>query len=680
MKKLLLSYFVFACISFCKAQLPILHQSSNTTIYNKTWENDTSGLLWWHCDSMLSGQLFTTYKSFTGLTANDSMHRISIEDDPFVCLKHSRYQQYHKGILVQAAEFREHYTNEYVILSNGTIAEELDLPTTPLISESLALSSALEYVGAETYAWEDDSIEYYLQEDSIPGFTTYYPEGTLVYALTGDKKIKASNYKLSWRFYVRAIVPNDVTKIVYVDAITGTILKEEPCERTGTFTHVFYGNKYPDTRYEWGRYYLYANDVSGKNIKTKDANWENSWRVAALPSDNDDNWGTDHWAATSAHYVVSNAFDWFRIFGNWSGLDGKGKELRIYADYNYDGQNAAFRSDWSSHYDYMQFGRGSLNSGIYYPATYDVGGHEYSHGVGKYVNGLLYEDESGALDESFADIFGFLSERYAEPTTWDWTIGEDFVCPQLRDMELPSSVAFPTPGTSCNYPSTYPIYYQDGNWNTYPIECDFGGVHINSSVQNRWFYLLSMGGTQLGKTVQGIGINKAALITYFSFMFLVQPTETYVQARKHAVAAARLLYGPCSFEESQTCRAWSACNIGPYCDCLEEPICWNYGCPEETKKNTSIHKISNEEAVDIVLYPNPSKDEIIVDFKEFTMKQFSEISPQIELLDVNGRILKSILVNNELQYPINVSDLRDGMYVIRVFGNEYNKSFKFIKK
>jgi hypothetical protein len=104
------------------------------------------------------------------------------------------------------------------------------------------------------------------------------------------------------------------------------------------------------------------------------------------------------------------------------------------------------------------------------------------------------------------------------------------------------------------------------------------------------------------------------------------------------------------------------------------------GVQKKPKKNTSIHKISNEEAVDIVLYPNPSKDEIIVDFKEFTMKQFSEISPQIELLDVNGRILKSILVNNELQYPINVSDLRDGMYVIRVFGNEYNKSFKFIKK
>ena len=83
----------------------------------------------------------------------------------------------------------------------------------------------------------------------------------------------------------------------------------------------------------------------------------------------------------------------------------------------------------------------------------DVEGHEYSHMVIDYRqnlypdinninNGLNYQGESGALNESFSDIFGTCIEFYAKPTTANWTIGEDFTLPAgsfMRSMSNPKS-------------------------------------------------------------------------------------------------------------------------------------------------------------------------------------------------------------------------------------------------
>jgi Zn-dependent metalloprotease len=419
-----------------------LHDSTNTTIYLKTWENDTLGLLWWKTDSMQAGQLFTTYKSFTGLAENDSMHITNEWNDSFVCLHHRRYQQYHNGIRVQGAEYREHFTDDYVVLSNGHIAETLSLSADTPVSEEGALNYALNHIGAITYAWEDDSLEYYLREDSIPEKTTFYPKGELIYALLGDKTIKEENYKLAWKFTIWAIDPY-YAKTVYVDASNGEILREVNSSKEGVFTHIFYGSQYLDTRWYGGlknKYFLIANDGT-KNIKTKDDKFQNQkWNFKDLPDDQDDVWSTDHKAATSAHYVIQTAWDMFSNLAGRNGLDNTGKEIRIMANDPDEPQSAEFRDYWSSSkYDYFIFADGSYNSLLYYPATYDIGGHEFAHGITLYTSGLDYEGESGALDESFSDICGFMTERFAQPSTWDWMIGEDFLNPQPRNMQLPSN-------------------------------------------------------------------------------------------------------------------------------------------------------------------------------------------------------------------------------------------------
>jgi hypothetical protein len=315
------------------------------------------------------------------------------------------------------------------------------------------------------------------------------------------------------------------------------------------------------------------------------------------------------------------------------------------------------------------------------PTTYDVAGHEFAHGVTHYESNLGYAQESGALDESFSDICGFMTERYAQSGSWDWTIGEDFVCPQIRDMQLPSSKTIPT-GLGFSHPTYYPDWYQSSDWWTYPDNSDNGGVHINCSVQNRWFYLLSMGGIQLSKQVMGIGISKSALITYYSYLNLVGQTETYPQARAHAVAAARILFGKCSYEERQTCRAWAACNIGNYCECLDTTAqFFDGGCFSLSRGNMTQVDEMKFKAKSITVYPNPTSNELFVNLGEFTFRDKQNLSLRMEIYDISGKIVKVLEPKfDQTIITVNVNGLPAGLYSLRITGNELNCVFRFIKQ
>ncbi|MCY7329110.1 MAG: M4 family metallopeptidase, partial [Saprospiraceae bacterium] len=88
-------------------------------------------------------------------------------------------------------------------------------------------------------------------------------------------------------------------------------------------------------------------------------------------------------------------------------------------------------------------------------------------------------------------------------------------------------------------------------------------VHTNSGVQNRWFFLLSQGGTQGGVPVQGIGAASAARIAYSNLCNFLGTNANHPAARAGAIAAARQIFGACSNEEIQTTNAWAAVGVGP---------------------------------------------------------------------------------------------------------------------
>ena len=166
---------------------------------------------------------------------------------------------------------------------------------------------------------------------------------------------------------------------------------------------------------------------------------------------------------------------------------------------------------WNSHY--MTYGDGSETPGIMGAFTaLDIVGHEATHGVIEAAGGLEYMGESGALNESIADIFGTCLEKYYDIKSgkklFDWDMGED-IGRSLRSMSNPKS---------CNQPDTYKGTY----WLDTMLPMDNGGVHINSGVSNYLFYLMCVGGN--GVNDSGVSYNITESIPIFKSSTLIYNT------------------------------------------------------------------------------------------------------------------------------------------------------------
>src|SRR5207249_3541551 len=123
----------------------------------------------------------------------------------------------------------------------------------------------------------------------------------------------------------------------------------------------------------------------------------------------------------------------------------------------------------------MLVGAGSACSTANHCSTVDIIGHEFTHAVTGATAGLIYQGESGALNESFSDIFGEMIEFFVSGSN-DWLLGAQRCSGYIRNMKNPKDPIGQQPDT-----------YHGTNW-CYSTSCD--PVHTNSGVQNYWFYLL----------------------------------------------------------------------------------------------------------------------------------------------------------------------------------------------
>lgn len=140
-----------------------------------------------------------------------------------------------------------------------------------------------------------------------------------------------------------------------------------------------------------------------------------------------------------------------------------------------------------THQRFMCYGSGaSVFRSLVAP---DISFHELCHGLTQTLNGLVYEGESGALNESFSDILAAAAEWKLYDTypelkgEADWDIGEDSTRrrKKLRSMEHPDQGLQPQPSTYGGR------FWVDPN----NLGVDHGGVHINSGVGNRLFVLVA---------------------------------------------------------------------------------------------------------------------------------------------------------------------------------------------
>ena len=137
----------------------------------------------------------------------------------------------------------------------------------------------------------------------------------------------------------------------------------------------------------------------------------------------------------------------------------------------------------------------------------DVAAHELAHAVTEHTANLFYYMQSGALNESFSDIFGesvdLLNGSGTDTAAERWMLGEDVPgFGAIRDMADPTQ--FDHPGKV----SDAEFYCGDD------YRFDGGGVHSNSGVPNKAYYLMVDGDSYNGQTVSGIGLEKAGKVQY----------------------------------------------------------------------------------------------------------------------------------------------------------------------
>lgn len=173
------------------------------------------------------------------------------------------------------------------------------------------------------------------------------------------------------------------------------------------------------------------------------------------------------------------------VFGRDS-LDGKGLALvgTVHYSTNYDN---AF---WNG--TQMVFGDGDGELFGRFTASVDVIGHELTHGVTELEAALVYRGQPGALNESISDVFGSLVKQRAlgqSADRADWLIGAGLLLPGVHGKALRSMEA---PGTAYDDP-VLGKDPQPASMAGYVVtDADNGGVHLNSGIPNRAFYLASV--------------------------------------------------------------------------------------------------------------------------------------------------------------------------------------------
>lgn len=465
-------------------------------------------------------------------------------------ISHKRFQTYYRNAAIHSAVIILHSKDGFVQSFQGLFHSNPLITNQFNLTEASALVAALEAVPADLYKWQMPEEEIHLKLEGNFPEGTYQPVGRRI-LFPGNFPSIEGNFKFAWSFEIYAHQPL-ARKRVIVDAQNGTILHIfdllHSADVPGTAVTKYSGIQEIVTDSNLGTYRL-REAGRGNGIRTFNLQNGTNYSAAVDFTDTDNYWNNVNAAqdevATDAHWGMEMTYDYFFYKHNRNSIDGNGFILNSYVHYDNDYSNAF----WDGYR--MTFGDGDGNP--FSPLTsLDIVGHEISHGLTTNTANLDYAYESGAINESYSDIFGTAIEFYGKPLAANWLIGED-IGAAIRSMSNPNSY---------NDPDTY----QGLNW-VFGSE-DNGGVHTNSGVMNYWYYLICMGGSgtnDIGNvfSVNSITREKADKIAYRTLVNYLTNTSNYADARFYSILSAIDLYGACSDEVENVTKAWYAVGVGP---------------------------------------------------------------------------------------------------------------------
>ncbi|ADM71641.1 Bacillolysin [Paenibacillus polymyxa E681] len=502
-------------------------------------------------------------------------------------VSHYRLKQYVNGIPVYGAEQTIHVgkSGEVTSYLGAVVTEdqqaEATQGTTPKISASEAVYTAYKEAAAriEALPTSDDTISKDVEEQSSVSKDTYAEAANNGKTLSTDKnelsfdkasalkdsKIEAVEAEKSSIAKIANLQPEvdpkadlyfypkgDDLQLVYVtevnvlepaplrtryiiDANTGSIVFQYDIinEATGTGKGVL-GDTKSFTTTASGSSYQLKDTTRGNGIVTYTASNRQSI-PGTLLTDADNVWNDP--AGVDAHAYAAKTYDYYKSKFGRDSVDGRGLQLRSTVHYGSRYNNAFWNGSQ------MTYGDGDGSTFIAFSGDPDVVGHELTHGVTEYTSNLEYYGESGALNEAFSDVIGNDIQRK------NWLVGDDIYTPNIAGDAL-RSMSNPT------------LYDQPDHYsNLYKGSSDNGGVHTNSGIINKAYYLLAQGGTFHGVAVNGIGRDAAVQIYYSAFTNYLTSSSDFSNARAAVIQAAKDLYGANSAEATAAAKSFDAVGV-----------------------------------------------------------------------------------------------------------------------
>lgn len=357
-----------------------------------------------------------------------------------------------------------------------------------------------------------------------------------------------------------------------------------------------------------------------------------------------------------AMYAMQNVHDYYENKFQRNGFDGAGNQLDVLVDGVYSMGLTQLNAFALMEADLIAFGVGD---GEYMNpfSNLDVMAHEYQHLVTQNNGrgGLEYSKEPGALNEAWSDIFAKAIEFEVHPTSASWKLGEELsLLPggYMRNLEHPKN---PNNALSFMMPSQ-PDTYKGQYWFNTSSQDDNGGVHYNSGVANKWFYLLVEGGTGTNDNndaydVEAIGMEKAIELAYVALMDKFTTTTNYAQAADLTMTVAEELYGVDSDEYQSVYDAWYA--VGVFSSGISI---------DEQEAIASHYKV----------YPNPAEDVLHIE-------NSSNEEVQVEIWNVSGQSVYSVkLMPGKQSLPL--IGMQKGLYFIAFNKNGQKSVEKLVIK
>lgn len=230
-------------------------------------------------------------------------------------------------------------------------------------------------------------------------------------------------------------------------------------------------------------------------------------------------------AVREAYEYAGYTWDFFHKVLDRNSIDNRG--MTIISSVHYSENGMGFdNAFWNGHQ--MVYGDGAE---IFDRMTrcLDVVAHELTHGITQFAAGLPYENQSGALNEHFSDVFGVAvrqwHENQTDPETANWLIGDGLLLTghALRSMKRPGSANPDDP-----QPSHMQDYHNVANDESH----DWGGVHTNSGIPNRAFYLASVA---IGRPIWEI----AAKVWYITLTQRLRGETSFEKCAYETISVAR---------------------------------------------------------------------------------------------------------------------------------------------